>query len=153
MSRHVAVIDWKRETEDFAYETYNRAHVWRFESGIVVDASAAPAFRGTPERVDPEEAYVASVSACHMLTFLAICARRGLVVDVYRDEAVGFLEKNAAGKLAVTRVELAPQITFAGERPSADLLNKLHEYSHRDCFIANSVTSEIVIKSPNVHAG
>ena len=131
------------------YETYNRAHVWRFESGITVNASSAPAFFGTPDRVDPEEAFVAAVSACHMLTFLAICARRKLVVDGYLDEAVGYLEKNAAGKLAMTRVELAPRITFAGEPPTPDQLDRLHEYSHRECFIANSVLSEIVVKSPD----
>ena len=148
MSHHVAVIDWKRETESFRYEDYNRAHVWRFESGINVNASSAPAFLGTPDRVDPEEAFVASVSACHMLTFLAICARRGLVVDSYVDEAVGYLEKNAAGKLVITRVDLTPRITFGGEPPSPDLLDTLHEYSHRDCFIANSVLCEIVVRTP-----
>ena len=149
MSHHVAVIDWKRETESFKYEDYNRAHVWRFESGITINASSAPAFLGTPDRVDPEEAFVASVSACHMLTFLAICARRGLVVDSYIDEAAGYLEKNDAGKLVITRVDLTPRITFAGEPPSTELLNRLHEYSHRECFIANSVRSEIVIRSPD----
>jgi organic hydroperoxide reductase OsmC/OhrA len=151
LSQHVATIDWKRETEDFVYETYNRAHTWRFESGITVQASSAPAFFGTPDRVDPEEAFVAAVSACHMLTFLAICARRKLVVNTYLDEAVGYLEKNASGKLAITRVDLAPRITFAGEPPSPEQLNRIHEHSHRECFIANSVLSEIVIKSPDAN--
>src|SRR5262245_53407299 len=104
MSEHKATISWRRETPDFAYETYNRDHDWSFDAGIMVRASATPAYQGNAACVDPDEAFVASLSACHMLTFLAIAARKGLVVDAYHDEAAGVLEKAAEGRLAITRV-------------------------------------------------
>src|SRR5215831_17713190 len=93
MSEHTATIEWRRETPDFAYETYNRDHNWSFDAGITVRASANPAYSGSESCVDPEEAFVASLSSCHMLTFLAIAARNGRVVERYRDEAVGVLGK------------------------------------------------------------
>ncbi|HLF29939.1 MAG TPA: OsmC family protein [Xanthomonadales bacterium] len=143
MSRHKAVIAWKLESTDFSYENYNRSHEWRFENGTVIPASAAPDFRGTPDRVDPEEAYVAALSACHMLTFLAICARRGIPVSQYLDEAVGYLAKGPDGKLVITRVDLSPRILFGAEPPSEEELRALHEQSHGECFVANSVRTEI----------
>jgi organic hydroperoxide reductase OsmC/OhrA len=99
MSEHHATIDWKRETPDFAYETYNRDHDWTFDAGVTVRGSAAPAYKGSESCVDPEEAFVASLSSCHMLTFLALAARKRYVVDAYRDEAVGILAKDVAGNL------------------------------------------------------
>jgi len=149
MSEHKATIRWKRETPDFAYDTYSRAHQWAFEAGIEVPASAAPDFLGDADRVDPEEGFVAAVASCHMLTFLAIAARKRLVVDAYTDDAVGLLEKNDDGKLAVTRITLRPQIEFAeGTEPSEQELAKLHEKAHEHCFIANSVRTEITVKAP-----
>jgi len=148
MSQHRATIAWRRETEDFTYESYNRSHEWRFANDIVIPASAAPEFLGTPDRVDPEEAFVATISACHMLTFLAICARKRLTVLEYVDEATGHLEKNAAGALAITRVELSPRIRFAGDPPADRLMERLHEQSHAECFIANSVLTDIRVVSP-----
>lgn len=145
MSQHQARIAWQRETADFTYEHYNRAHEWRFENGLEIAASAAPEFHGTADRIDPEEAYVASISSCHMLTFLALCARRRIVVDTYLDHAIGYLERTASGNLAITRVELSPRIGFAGQPPSAERLRRLHEQSHAECFIANSVTTEILV--------
>src|SRR4029453_943361 len=131
MSEHLATITWTRGGRDFAYETYSRDHTWRFDGGVEVAASAAPAFVGNPAHVDPEEAFVASVASCHMLTFLAIAARRRFVVDASEDAAVGHMEKNDKGKLAVTRVALRPKITFGGEkRPTADELAHLHELAH-----------------------
>lgn len=146
MSDHRATVEWKRETDSFAYEDYNREHAWTFGSGTRVEASAASQFLGNAECVDPEEAFVASVSSCHMLTFLAICARKRLIVDRYRDEAVGYLEKNGQGKLAVTRIELSPEISFAGPGPDPEVLEKIHHLSHDECFIANSVVTDIRMK-------
>lgn len=145
MSEHHATITWVRESAGFNYEEYNRDHEWRFDGGVTVAASAAPRYLGTEDRVDPEEALVAAISSCHMLTFLAICARRRIVVDEYVDEAVGQLEKNDSGRLAVTKVELRPRIRFGGEPPGDEELERIHEQSHRDCFIANSVTTQIVL--------
>jgi len=147
MSEHRVSVRWERGGVDFSYETYPRDHVWSFAGGVVVPASGAPEFLGNPERVDPEAAFVAALSSCHMLTFLAIASRRRLVVDSYEDAAVGILEKNGAGRLAVTRVTLRPKIQFGGpEAPSKEELSKLQEQAHRECFIANSVLTAITIE-------
>ena len=144
MSEHKATIRWSRDGKDFAYKSYSRDHVWKFDNGIEVAASAAPAYLGNPQRVDPEAAFVASLSSCHMLTFLALASNKGFVVDSYEDHAVGHVEKNAEGKLAVTRVELHPNIVFSGAKtPSQADLDWLHDKAHRECFIANSVTTEV----------
>lgn len=145
MSEHRVTVSWERTTEDFTYESYSRNHTWEFESGVVVPASAAPAFRGDPTRVDPEAAFVAALSSCHMLTFLAIAARKRLVVDGYRDSAVGFLEKDAGGKLSITRVILRPEVTFR-EPLSADVVERMHHLSHEECFIANSVKTDVRVE-------
>jgi len=146
MSEHRATVRWKRESEDFAYDNYNRGHEWEL-SGVRIPASAAPEFLGTPDRVDPEQAFVAALSSCHMLTFLAVAARRRLTVDRYEDDAVGFLEKNAEGKLAMARVILRPRVVFApGGAPPVAEVEKLHHKAHENCFIANSVRSEITIE-------
>ena len=147
MSEHRATIDWKRESQGFGYDTYNRGHRWSFDGGVEVAASAAPAYRGDPDRVDPEEAFVASLASCHMLTFLAIAARQRFVVDSYSDQAIGFMEKNEKGRLAITRVTLRPKIAFGGEKPpSGEQLAKLHELAHEQCFIANSVLTQISVE-------
>jgi len=146
VSEHVAEIVWKRETESFAYQDYDRTHLWKFDNGLEVKAAAAPKYLGSPSCVDPEEAFVASVASCHMLTFLAIASRKRLTVDSYEDKAVGHMEKNEAGKLAITRVDLNPNIRFAaGVEVDAGALEKLHHLSHEECFIANSVKTEIVV--------
>jgi len=146
MSEHKAMIKWARGGADFGYENYSRNHIWRFENGVELSASAAPAYLGSPERVDPEAAFVAALSSCHMLTFLALASNKGFVVDSYEDAAVGTLEKNANGKLAITRVELRPKILYSGERrPTQTDLNWLHDKAHRECFIANSVTTKVSV--------
>ena len=147
MSEHRVHVSWERGGVDFGYESYPRAHRWRFEGGVEVPASAAPAFHGNPERVDPEAAFVAALSSCHMLTFLAVASRKRLVVDAYEDEAVGFLAKNEAGKLAMTRVVLRPRVVFAGAAPSAEVLADLHARAHHECFIANSVRTEVTVEA------
>jgi organic hydroperoxide reductase OsmC/OhrA len=147
MSEHRATIQWTRTTDSFAYEAYNRDHTWTFDAGIEVAASAAPAYRGSAARVDPEEAFVASLSSCHMLTLLAIASRKRWVVDSYRDHAVGVLGKDAAGHLAMTRVTLRPEVRFGGETtPTADELRALHDQAHHECFIASSVKTEVVVE-------
>jgi organic hydroperoxide reductase OsmC/OhrA len=146
MSEHHATIVWQRRSADFTYMTYNREHDWRFKGGVVVEASAAPQYRGSPNCPDPEDAFVASLSSCHMLTFLAIAAKRGFVVDRYEDAAVGYMEKNAEGRLAITRVELRPKIAFGGDRaPDAAALSSMHDMAHHECFIANSVLTDVKV--------
>ena len=146
MSQHIADIRWKRETESFAYEDYDRTHIWRFDNGVEVTATAAPAYLGSPSCVDPEEAFVASISSCHMLTFLAIAARKRLTVDSYEDHAVGHMQKNAEGRVAVTRVDLNPKVVFApGVDVDAAALEKMHHSARENCFIANSVKTDIVV--------
>ena len=143
MSEHRATVKWSRAGKDFTYKTYSRDHVWSL-NGNDIPASATTAYLGNPSRVDPESALVAALSSCHMLTFLALAANRGFVVERYEDAAVGHLEKNAAGKLAITRVELHPSITYGGaKQPTAEDLEWLHDKAHRECFIANSVTTEV----------
>ena len=146
MSEHKAKIVWVRNGADFSYKTYPRDHVWRFENGVEIAGSAAAAYLGNPQRIDPESAFVAALSSCHMLTFLALASNKGFIVDSYEDAAVGHLEKNASGKLAVTRVELHPKIVYSGaKQPNDSDLEWLHDKAHRECFIANSVTTEVKV--------
>jgi len=110
-------------------------------------ASAAPAYLGNPKNVNPEEAFVASLSSCHMLTFLAIACKQKFVLDEYVDEAVGHMEKNAEGKMAITRVTLRPKIKWSGDKqPSAEELDKMHHAAHDNCFIANSVKTVVSVE-------
>ena len=146
MSDHRATISWKRTSADFTYDGYNRDHVWHIDGGIDVPASSAPEFRGTMDRVDPERALVASLSSCHMLTFLALAARKRLVVDAYDDEAVGHMTKNAKGKLFVSHCTLRPKIVWGGTAPSPADIEAMHHKAHEECFIANSVLTEITVE-------
>lgn len=148
MSEHIAEIDWNRQTESFKYQDYNREHSWRFNSGIEIKASATPKYLGKPDFVDPEEAFVASLSSCHMLTFLAIAASKRFVVNKYSDRAVGFLKPDSQGKLAITTVSLHPKIEFDGDRqPSPEELEAMHHLAHQECFIANSVLTKVSVES------
>ena len=148
MSEHTITVEWKRETPDFAYQSYNRDHNWTFDAGITVRASATPAYLGSESCVDPEEAFVASLSSCHMLTFLAIACKKRFTVDGYRDQAVGILGKDQTGRMAMTRVTLRPQVRFGGEKtPTPEELAQMHGQAHHACFIANSVKTEVVVES------
>ncbi|MHC4219882.1 MAG: OsmC family protein [Planctomycetota bacterium] len=154
MSEHRVTVLWERGGRDFTYEVYSRDHTWDFEGGAAISASAAPGYRGTPDLVDPEQAFVASLSSCHLLTFLALAAKKRFVVDSYTDTATGYLGKNEDGRLAVTKVELRPTIQFAGDKqPSYEELTELHERAHDLCFIANSVTTAISVEQPAPAAG
>lgn len=146
MSEHCAKVVWEHAGGPFDYDSYSRNHRWIFPNGREVAASSAPEFLGDGGNVDPEEAFVASVSSCHMLTFLAIAAKKRMRVESYSDDAVGTLEKNEDGKLAITRVVLRPMIVFGGDAEvGEEQLAKLHAIAHRECFIANSITADVQI--------
>ena len=147
MSEHKTTIQWNRDGKPFTPDGYSRDHEWIFERGQRITGSAAPAYLGSEPGVDPEEALVVALSSCHMLTLLAIAARKGWVIESYADEAVGTLGKNEAGKLALTSVVLRPKIVFAdGSAPDAEGLQRLHHSAHEHCFIANSVRTEVTIE-------
>jgi len=152
MSEHAATIVWQRGEQPFTDNAYSRAHEWRFDGGAVVAASASPDVVPLPMsvagNVDPEEAFVAALASCHMLSFLSIAAKRGYVIDSYTDAALGYMGNNEKGKLAVTKVVLEPRISFTGEKvPTAEQMRQMHERSHELCFIANSVKTEVIIRS------
>ncbi|ALR18066.1 OsmC family protein [Vibrio natriegens] len=150
MSKHTATIQWQRQaSEIFSDNQYSRAHTWTFDGGLQVPASPSPHVVPLPlsvaENVDPEEAFVAALSSCHMLVFLSIAAKRRYVIDSYVDAAEGELTKGDNGKEWVSRVELNPSIVFSGDKqPTQEQLEKMHHMAHENCFIANSVKTEVV---------
>lgn len=147
MSEHTAALHWSRNDHAFTYDTYSRDHTLTFENGQSSLASSAPDFVGNPEALNPETLLVGALASCHMLTFLAVCAKRGYVVEHYQDQASGLLDKNAAGKMAITRITLRPKVTFSGEKqPDATELAKLHDRAHANCFIANSVQANVLVE-------
>lgn len=148
MSTYSAMITWQRDGQPFTDRRYRRHHQWHFDGGALVAGSSSPQVVPLPmsdaAAVDPEEAFVASLSSCHLLWFLDIASRAGWVVDDYNDAASGVLAKNAQGQLAMTLVTLRPAVRFAGERqPDAVQIHQLHEQAHAACFIANSVKTEL----------
>jgi len=148
MSQHVATIEWQRDAQDFLDQRYSRRHHWRFDGGADVAASASPQVvpvpLSDPAAVDPEEAFVASLSSCHMLWFLSIAAKRGYRVDRYLDRAEGLMGRNASGRRCITDVTLRPEVTWSGERiPAREVVEAMHEEAHAECFLANSVTTTI----------
>lgn len=152
MSSHRATIEWTCSvpTPDFLKGRFSREHRWTFDGGLTAIASSSPSVVpapwSNPAGVDPEEAFVASISSCHMLTFIWLAGKAGFAVATYRDEAVGTTTKNEKGAVWVSQVSLSPVITYAGDRvPTAEELAKLHHAAHDGCFIANSVKTEIVI--------
>jgi organic hydroperoxide reductase OsmC/OhrA len=145
MSEHRASLLWQHDGNDFLAREYSRNHEIRFPNGQAYRASSAVEYGGDPAAIDPEAAFTAALSSCHMLTFLALAAVKGFVVERYEDEAVGYLGKNEEGRMAMVRVELAPRIQFAGAAPDAAQLAQLHERAHRGCFIANSVKTPVEV--------
>ncbi|MBX3604465.1 MAG: OsmC family protein [Piscinibacter sp.] len=147
MADYHATIHWTRGDQPFADRRYSRRHELRFDGGAVVPGSSSPHSvklpYSDPAAVDPEEAFVASLSSCHMLWFLDLACRAGWVVDDYRDEAVGTMGRNADGRLAMTQVTLRPAVRFAGRVPDADEHARLHHAAHEECYIASSVKSEL----------
>ena len=146
MSEHKATIRWSRDGADFGSKDYSRDHVWRFDGGIEVRASAAPEFLGNPRCVDPESAFVAALSSCHMLTLLHLASKAGFQIDSYVDEAVGQVTRNDKGVPWVSSVTLHPRIIFGGEKlPTPPEEERLHHEAHQWCYIANSVKTEVVV--------
>ena len=152
MHTHEARVSWGRgANEKFSDIRFSRVHQWAFDGGVTVRASASPSVVPAPmsaaDAVDPEEALVASTSSCHMLYFLFFAAKRGFVVERYEDQASGVLEKNQSGKMFMSRITLRPHVAFSGDKvPSADELSSLHHAAHDECFIANSLKTEIVVE-------
>jgi len=149
MSEYSAKIVWNRQPDEvFIDNKYSRGHTWEFDGGAIVAASSAPSIVPLPysveANVDPEEAFVASISSCHMLFFLGIAGKKRFVIDEYIDNPIGLLEKDSEGNISMTKVNLRPQVTFSGKQPSFEMLEKMHHQAHELCFIANSVKTEIV---------
>lgn len=153
MAKHVARVSW-RDDGGFAQGTYSRVHELRFDGGATVRGSSSPAVvpvpMSDPAGVDPEEALVASASACHMLWFLSLAQAAGLLVISYDDDAEGTMGHDASGRIAITKIILRPEIRFAGEQPDATRIEQLHHQAHEKCFIANTLRSEIVVEAPHI---
>jgi organic hydroperoxide reductase OsmC/OhrA len=150
MSEHKATISWKRTSPEFLNGKYSREHTWKFDGGVTVPASPSPSVvpvpYSNPANVDPEEAFVAAVSSCHMLTYLYLASRQGFQVDSYHDEAVGVTTKNEKGAPWVSSVTLHPQIAYSGDKlPTVADEERLHHLAHEQCFIANSIKSEVKV--------
>jgi len=148
MTEYVAEVIWARNGQDFLSNRYSRKHVLRFDGGIEIPGSSSPHVVPIPmsdaAAVDPEEAFVSSLSSCHMLWFLSIAAKEQFCVDRYFDKAIGVMDKNREGKLAMTLVTLKPAVSFSGETlPTTEQIEKMHHQAHQECFIANSVKTEI----------
>jgi organic hydroperoxide reductase OsmC/OhrA len=151
MSEHKATIRWERTSGEFLKGRYSREHTWSFDGGVTIPASPSPSVVPAPYSnaacIDPEEAYVASISSCHMLTFLYLAAKQGFQVDSYLDEAVGRMTKGPSGVSWISAVTLTPRIEYSGEkRPTPEEEDRLHHLSHEQCFIANSVKTEIAVR-------
>lgn len=152
MSEYKATIKWQRNSPDFLKGRYSREHTWTLDGGLTVPASSSPSVvpvpYSNPAYVDPEEAFVASISSCHMLTFLYVASRQGFQIDSYEDGVVGVLTKNETGVPWVSRVTLSPKIIYSGDKlPTPVDVEKLHHLAHAQCFIANSVKTEVVVHS------
>ena len=150
MPNHHAKINWVRTSPDFVKGRYSREHTWTFDGGLVVQASPSPSVVPTPYSnaafVDPEEAFIASISSCHMLTYLYVASKQGIQIDSYVDDAVGTMTKGANGVPWVSTVKLRPKIVYSGDKlPSPADVEHLHHLAHEQCFIANSVKTDITV--------
>ncbi len=148
MTKFTLSISWERRGEVFTDNKYSRRHEWCFDGGAVVPASSSPHVVPVPmsdaSSVDPEEAFVASLSSCHMLWFLSIAAKQRFLVERYRDNPEAIMGRNVDGKVAITVVTLRPTALFGGNRiPSNEEILQMHDEAHQECFIANSVKSDV----------
>lgn len=146
MSEHAASVIWQNSGGDFLQKEYSRDHWIEFPNGRRLEASAAASYGGNPAHLDPEAAFTASLSSCHMLTFLALCAVKGLIVEHYHDQAIGYLDKNLEGRICMTKVKLRPLVQFRDAAPDEEQLAMLHDRAHRACFISNSVKTVVEIE-------
>jgi organic hydroperoxide reductase OsmC/OhrA len=152
MAEYKATIKWQRTSPDFLKGKYSREHTWTFDGGATIPASSSPhvvpAPLSNPAGVDPEEAFVASLSSCHMLTFVWLASKRGFQIDSYEDEAVGTMTKNEKGVPWMNLVTLNPKIIYSGDKtPTPEDEKQLHHLAHAQCYIANSVKTEIIVHS------
>jgi organic hydroperoxide reductase OsmC/OhrA len=149
MAEHKATIHWKRGTGDFLKGKYSREHTWQFDGGLTVPASSSPHVVPTPwsnpANVDPEEAFVAAASSCHMLTFLFLASKKGFQIESYDDEAVGTMTKGPNGTPWINLVTLNPRIVYNGKVPNASEEEELHHHAHEQCFIAQSIKAEVKV--------
>ncbi len=148
MAHHTATVHWQRNDAIFSDNRYSRGHLWEFDGGVTVPGSSSPHVVKLPysveKAIDPEEAFIAALASCHMLCFLSIAARRRFVIDDYRDEAIGVLAKNNEGKQSITLVTLRPYVQYSGDhRPTKEENEAMHHEAHEECFIANSVKTEV----------
>lgn len=147
MANYTATVSWTRgESEAFSDNKYSRGHEWSFDGGVRFRASSSPHVVprfSDPAGVDPEEAFVASLSSCHMLTFLYLAAKKGLVIDSYVDQAEGKMGKTAEGRFYISEVTLRPQVKWGAAPPDQATLDELHHKAHEECFIANSVVTKV----------
>jgi organic hydroperoxide reductase OsmC/OhrA len=151
MSEHKAIIAWKRANPDFLKGKYSREHTWTFDGGVTVPASPSPSVvpvpYSNPAHVDPEEAFVAAISSCHMLTYLYLACKEGFQVDSYQDEAVGIMTKNEQGVPWISLVTLHPRIGYSGDKlPTPEDEEHFHHLAHEQCFIANSIKTAVTVK-------
>ncbi len=158
MSEHKAIIDWKCTSAEFLKGKYSREHNWTFDGGVTVPASSAvssvPVPYSNPAYVDPEEAFVAAVSSCHMLTFLYLASRQGFQIDSYHDEAVGVMTPNEKGVPWVGTITLNPQIIYSGDqKPTPEDEEHLHHLAHEQCFIANSIKTSVSVRHRSAERG
>lgn len=152
MHEYQASIQWRQTEGNFVDGKYSRKHTWIFDGNLRIPASASPQIVNEPfsdpDAIDPEEAFVASLASCHMLWFLSLAAKRNFIVINYEDTAQGLMEKNSEGNLAITKVILQPLVTFNNDdNINQQVIEKVHEQAHQQCFIANSVKSNIIIDS------
>lgn len=150
MSEHSAIVEWANPSPEYLKGRYSREHTWVFDGGATVMASSSPSVvpvpMSNPAGVDPEEAFIASLSSCHMLTFLDLARRKGFTIERYRDEAVGHMTKNAEGAMWISEVILNPEISYSGDkRPTAQEAEDLHHAAHKLCFISNSVKTDVKV--------
>jgi organic hydroperoxide reductase OsmC/OhrA len=150
MSEYRATIRWSQEAPDYLRGKYSREHTWEFDGGVTVPASSSPSVvpvpYSNPANVDPEEALVAAISSCHMLSFLYVAQRGGFQVESYEDEAVGVMTKNERGAMWISKTTLHPRVRYTGAGPSAEQEAELHHHAHEQCFIASSVKTEILVE-------
>jgi organic hydroperoxide reductase OsmC/OhrA len=151
MSEYKATIKWARTSPDFLKGKYSREHTWSFSGGVTVPATSSPHVvpvpYSNPANVDPEQAFVASISSCHMLTYLFVAQKQGFQIDSYEDEAVGVVSKSETGSMWVSTVTLHPKIAYGGEKlPTPTDEERLHDMAHKYCFIANSVKTEVTVQ-------
>jgi organic hydroperoxide reductase OsmC/OhrA len=147
MSTDKATLRWTRTTPDFVFETYDRSHEITYGSGTRIPGTSGMAYGGVADKVNPEEQLLGALASCHLLTFLAFCAKKRLTLDSYEDNPSATLDKNEAGKLAITAITLRPRVVFSGDKiPDSDEIARLHARAHDNCFIAHSIKAKVTVE-------